>query len=298
MKLIMPIVAGAMLTVAVENATQGQPADSSRLDDAATGAVAGGDRGAKTDSEAGIGSASLADAGSGPLAFGVVFNDGTKQSGTANWTSSYNATYKRYEIAISGQNYYYLNFITWRLRLGTCGSAAQTAWAASCSSTAMTKAVRCSRPVSHLRRSRVHKPQSRLIAAGGSQGFDQARSPCVSVEIGFVCHRYSGIVACMKTISSSNRLSCMMIVSGARPWIKPSHDRMPVLLEAKDFCPKATYHLTCRARYMRIQLKLLRGRFSPLTFDEMVSCLRGFGLSDRPSPDRSLRWLRSAHAGA
>jgi hypothetical protein len=31
----------------------------------------------------------------------------------------------------------------------------------------------------------------------------------------------------------------------------------------------------------------------------MVSCLRGFGLSDPPSPDRSLRWLRSAlYAGA
>lgn len=48
----------------------------------------------------------------GPLAFGVVLANGQKYSGTANWTSSYNATYLRYEISISGENYYYLSYAT------------------------------------------------------------------------------------------------------------------------------------------------------------------------------------------
>ena len=30
-------------------------------------------------------------------------------------------------------------------------------------------------------------------------------------------------------------LSCTIIVSGASEWMAPYHDRMPVLLEAKDF---------------------------------------------------------------
>jgi putative SOS response-associated peptidase YedK len=30
-------------------------------------------------------------------------------------------------------------------------------------------------------------------------------------------------------------LSCTMIVSGASAWMEPYHDRMPVLLEPKDF---------------------------------------------------------------
>lgn len=48
----------------------------------------------------------------GPLAFGVVLSNGTKYSGTSNWTSSYNSTYKRYEIKISGHQYYYLKYAT------------------------------------------------------------------------------------------------------------------------------------------------------------------------------------------
>ena len=48
----------------------------------------------------------------GPLAFGVVLANGTKYSGTTNWTSTYNSTYQRYEITISGQSYYYLNYAT------------------------------------------------------------------------------------------------------------------------------------------------------------------------------------------
>ena len=55
--------------------------------------------------------ADLADV-SGPIAFGVVYFNGTKQSGTSNWASSYNSTYKRYEIKISGQNYYYTKYST------------------------------------------------------------------------------------------------------------------------------------------------------------------------------------------
>lgn len=63
-----------------------------------------------TDSQTGSGAA--ADVTSGPIAFGVMLNNGLKQSGTSNWSSTYNATYKRYEITIAGQNYYYLNFST------------------------------------------------------------------------------------------------------------------------------------------------------------------------------------------
>src|SRR5262249_55385781 len=65
-----------------------------------------------TDSQAGGAADTLADVASGPIAFGVFLSNGTKQSGTTNWTSSYNATYKRYEIAITGQNYYYLSYST------------------------------------------------------------------------------------------------------------------------------------------------------------------------------------------
>ena len=55
--------------------------------------------------------ADLADV-SGPIAFGVVYFNGAKQSGTDNWTSSYNGTYTRYEIKISGENYYYTQYST------------------------------------------------------------------------------------------------------------------------------------------------------------------------------------------
>jgi hypothetical protein len=48
----------------------------------------------------------------GPLAFGVVLSNGNKYSGTSNWTSIYNGTHKRYEISISGEQYYYLNYAT------------------------------------------------------------------------------------------------------------------------------------------------------------------------------------------
>lgn len=50
--------------------------------------------------------------GVGPLAFGVLWSDGNKMSGTPNWTSTYNGTYRRYEIAITGENYYYTSYAT------------------------------------------------------------------------------------------------------------------------------------------------------------------------------------------
>lgn len=50
--------------------------------------------------------------GTGPIAYGVIWSDGTKYSGTPNWLSTYNATLKRYEIAIVGESYYYLSYAT------------------------------------------------------------------------------------------------------------------------------------------------------------------------------------------
>jgi hypothetical protein len=50
--------------------------------------------------------------GKTPLAFGTLLADGQKASGTSNWTSVYNATYKRYEITIQNEDYYYLKYAT------------------------------------------------------------------------------------------------------------------------------------------------------------------------------------------
>lgn len=47
-----------------------------------------------------------------PLAFGTVWSNGAKQKGYGTWSSSFNATYTRYEITITGQSYYYLNYAT------------------------------------------------------------------------------------------------------------------------------------------------------------------------------------------
>lgn len=47
---------------------------------------------------------------SGPLAFGVMWFDGRKQSGTDNWSAVYNASRGRYEVTIRGERYYYLNY--------------------------------------------------------------------------------------------------------------------------------------------------------------------------------------------
>lgn len=48
----------------------------------------------------------------GPLAYGTVRSNGAKYKGSSNWSSTYNSTFKRYEITISGQSYYYLNYAT------------------------------------------------------------------------------------------------------------------------------------------------------------------------------------------
>lgn len=50
--------------------------------------------------------------GTGPIAYGTILANGAKYSGTANWFSTYNALYQRYEITIAGENYYYLNYAT------------------------------------------------------------------------------------------------------------------------------------------------------------------------------------------
>ena len=56
------------------------------------------------------GTASLV--GTGPIAYGAIQADGTKFSGTSNWTSTYNASLQRYEIAITGESYFYLSYAT------------------------------------------------------------------------------------------------------------------------------------------------------------------------------------------
>ena len=47
-----------------------------------------------------------------PLAYGVVNTNGTLASGTSNVSSTWNSTYSRYEIAISGHSYYYSDYVT------------------------------------------------------------------------------------------------------------------------------------------------------------------------------------------
>jgi hypothetical protein len=56
------------------------------------------------------GSASLV--GTGPIAYGAILADGAKYSGTSNWSSTFNATYNRYEITITGESYFYLSYAT------------------------------------------------------------------------------------------------------------------------------------------------------------------------------------------
>ena len=51
-------------------------------------------------------------ASSQPVALGSVLSNGTKYAGSSNFTSVYNASLKRYEITISGEYYYYLNYAT------------------------------------------------------------------------------------------------------------------------------------------------------------------------------------------
>ena len=89
----------------------GQARTRAPQDDSAERAAETGSAAALTDAGMGEGVASLADV-TGPLAFGVISSNGAKQSGTPNWTSTYNNANQRYEISITGENYYYLSYAT------------------------------------------------------------------------------------------------------------------------------------------------------------------------------------------
>ncbi len=47
-----------------------------------------------------------------PIAYGTVAANGTIYASTGNFSCVWNNTYKRYEITINGENYFYLNYIT------------------------------------------------------------------------------------------------------------------------------------------------------------------------------------------
>ncbi len=47
-----------------------------------------------------------------PLAFGVVSVNGSKLSGTENWTSTYDSTDRYYEITIENEGYHFLYYST------------------------------------------------------------------------------------------------------------------------------------------------------------------------------------------
>src|SRR5262245_8960516 len=109
MKTIIALFAATVLTAAATSDSKAQVGTTSARDDSAALAPIASEM---TDSQNEAASERLADISSGPIAFGVISSSGQKQSGTANWSSVYNATYKRYEITITGQSYYYLNFST------------------------------------------------------------------------------------------------------------------------------------------------------------------------------------------
>src|SRR5829696_3867132 len=70
------------------------------LDDASVVAAPNAPAGAIDDADRKTAADSLAADASGPLAFGVVTANGSKSSGTPNFSSTYNSTYTRYEITI------------------------------------------------------------------------------------------------------------------------------------------------------------------------------------------------------
>ncbi len=86
------------------------------LDDAADRGTASGAElvldDAETDASQGLDGEQAIIFGKSPLAYGTVTSSGTKYKGSSNWSSSYNSTYKRYEISINGNSYYYLNYAT------------------------------------------------------------------------------------------------------------------------------------------------------------------------------------------
>jgi len=60
-----------------------------------------------------------------PIAYGVIRSSGTTSTNTGNISSTWNNTYKRYEITIDSENYYWLNYIT-QVTPMTGGLSAQT----------------------------------------------------------------------------------------------------------------------------------------------------------------------------
>jgi hypothetical protein len=72
---------------------------------------------AATDSESGIGRHAAArvlrpTVPRRPIAYGTVFSDGTVESGTGNFTATWDSTNHWYAIHITGQNYFWLNYTT------------------------------------------------------------------------------------------------------------------------------------------------------------------------------------------
>lgn len=49
---------------------------------------------------------------SAPLAYGCIASDGARYSGTPNFTCIWNSTWERYEITITGENYYVPDYVT------------------------------------------------------------------------------------------------------------------------------------------------------------------------------------------
>jgi hypothetical protein len=60
-----------------------------------------------------------------PIAYGVIRSNGNTSTGTGNISSTWNSTYKRYEITINSENYFWLNYIT-QVTPMTGGLSAQT----------------------------------------------------------------------------------------------------------------------------------------------------------------------------
>ncbi len=47
-----------------------------------------------------------------PVAFGAVYQDGTVESGSGNFTAVWNPSSQWYQVTITGVNYYYLSYAT------------------------------------------------------------------------------------------------------------------------------------------------------------------------------------------
>lgn len=62
----------------------------------------------------------------GPIAYGTVLSDGTITNGSGNFTLSYNATPGRYEITITGVNYYFQDFSPFVTSMNSVASSVRT----------------------------------------------------------------------------------------------------------------------------------------------------------------------------